>query len=132
MRIRKHINDSEQEEKIKIISHKDNNKYHDFLLVFPLFKDYGLKGVVEMKNIIKSIVTIKKFIRDNKSDCDDNFIFALKDAVEEMKYRCTKKPIKDYGYYYCPCCNTPFPDIEGISECYNFCPECGQAIDYDE
>lgn len=90
-----------------------------------------------MKNIIKSIITIKKFIRDNKSGCDDNFIFALKDAVEEMKYRYPKKPIKDGEYYSCPCCKTQFPDIGGVSEYYgesekyNFCPECGQAIDYD-
>lgn len=91
-----------------------------------------------MKNIVKSIIAIKKFIKSQKSDCNDNFIEALKDAVEAMKKQMPKKPIRDEEYFSCPCCKYEFPDIGGVwescgeSEKYNFCPYCGQRIDYGD
>ncbi len=44
----------------------------------------------------------------------------------------------DKECYVCPACGYEFPDIGGVnesygeSETYKFCPECGQAISYDE
>ena len=49
-----------------------------------------------------------------------------------------QKAIDNNNFYSCPCCKYEFPDIGGIaesygeSEKYDYCPKCGQAIEYEK
>ena len=55
-------------------------------------------------------------------------------AIEALEKQILKKPNVDDKYnFYCPSCGEIFEDeAEGVAMCYDFCPFCGQRIDWSE
>ena len=51
-------------------------------------------------------------------------------AINSLEKQIPKKPITDDGYfwimYICPCCN------DFIKVSHNYCPNCGQKLDFGE
>ncbi len=58
---------------------------------------------------------------------------ALVLAIEALEKQIPKKPIKliDWGNNRCPCCGTLYGE-DGIMENYDYCPDCGQKIDWSD
>ena len=50
---------------------------------------------------------------------------ALKDGISALEKQIPKKRYIKFPYSYCPVCNENITD-----ESPNYCPECGQAIDW--
>lgn len=52
-------------------------------------------------------------------------------AIKALEKQIPKKPKKhpaDSRLTYCPCCGS----YHGAIECYNYCPECGQKLDWND
>ena len=57
---------------------------------------------------------------------------AICKAVEALKKQIPKKPTRGkYGHTECACCGWIVESFCGDLEKYPFCPNCGQAIDWE-
>ena len=75
---------------------------------------------------------LKDFI-DNNSEIGDYNTRVVKKAIDALEYRISKKPIlnvreKAFSYPTYTCCNCG--DVFDVA--YDFCPNCGQAIDWKD
>ena len=63
---------------------------------------------------------------------DDEFESALSLAIEALEKQIPKKPTTGkYGHTECACCGWVVESFCGDLEQYPFCPNCGQAIDWE-
>ena len=64
---------------------------------------------------------------------DAEFESALALAIEALEKQIPKKPTRGkYGHTECACCGWVVESFCGDLEQYPFCPNCGQAIDWEE
>lgn len=58
---------------------------------------------------------------------------AISMAIEALEKQMPKKPTRGkYGHTECACCGWIVESFCGDLEQYPFCPNCGQAIDWEE
>ena len=71
---------------------------------------------------------------DQKGLYDAEFENALALAIEVLEKQIPKKPTRTrgkYGHTECACCGWVVESFCGDLEQYPFCPNCGQAIDWE-
>ena len=92
----------------------------------------GREGyIVTAQEVIEKVKKQESIVNSLEQDEKCIILMALEKQIPQ-------NPIKNEEYYSCPCCGYEFPDIGGVaesygeSEKYNHCPECGQAINYEE
>lgn len=66
---------------------------------------------------------------------------AYRMAIEALEKQIPKKPVWKLDSYYhrmgkgkkAPCCQICFEDLlDEKNDCFKFCPECGQAVDWSD
>lgn len=75
-----------------------------------------------------AIVHIKRGIEIAAKAMDEKAVEELTVTLEALEKQVRKKPIsagEEYSTYYCPCCRKHM-----IINQFNYCPDCGQAIDW--
>ena len=66
---------------------------------------------------------------------DTEFESSLALAIEALEKQIPKKPTRTrgkYGHTECACCGWIVESFCGDLEQYPFCPNCGQAIDWED
>ncbi len=75
-------------------------------------------------------------LKDGK--CNDNCpeCNAKELAISALKKQIPKRPNRnEYGYFICPTCNSDDDSLmydSNYAERYNYCHECGQALDWSD
>ena len=80
------------------------------------------------------IDNLKYLINEDCTDTQHDFVEEIKISIEALKKQIPKKPTKTrgkYGHTECACCGWIVESFCGDLEKYPFCPNCGQAIDWE-
>ena len=80
------------------------------------------------------IDNLKYLISDDCTDTQHDFVEEIKISIEALEKQIPKKPTKTrgkYGHTECACCGWVVESFCGDLEQYPFCPNCGQAIDWE-
>ena len=80
------------------------------------------------------IDNLKYLINEDCTDTQHDFVEEIKISIEALKKQIPKKPTKTrgkYGHTECACCGRIVESFCGDLEQYPFCPNCGQAIDWE-
>ena len=84
----------------------------------------------EALNLLNNVEFAEKY--QGKDEYTD-MLLMCKSALEKQ---IPKKPYKDqYDFWCCPCCNESEYAImydSNIADAYNYCHNCGQALDWSE
>ena len=90
----------------------------------------------EAVSIIEERVRVTEYVESSYVDCVD--IEALRMAISALEKQIPKKPKVLIDTWLCPTCaekveyQTMFGDNVLYHGYYDFCPNCGQAIDWSE
>ena len=80
----------------------------------------------------EAIDNLKYLISDDCTDTQHDFVEEIKIAIEALEKQILKKPTREkYGHTECACCGWVVESFCGDLEQYPFCPNCGQAIDWE-
>ena len=80
------------------------------------------------------IDNLKYLINEDCTDTQHDFVEEIKISIEALKKQIPKKPTKTrgkYGHTECACCGWIVESFCGDLKQYPFCPNCGQAIDWE-
>ena len=80
------------------------------------------------------IDNLKYLINEDCTDTQHDFVEEIKISIEALKKQIPKKPTRTrgkYGHTECACCGWVVESFCGDLEQYPFCPNCGQAIDWE-
>ena len=78
------------------------------------------------------IENLKYLISSDCTDTQHDFVEEIKIAIEALEKQIPKKPTRGkYGHTECACCGWIVESFCGDLEKYPFCPNCGQAIDWE-
>ena len=82
----------------------------------------------------EAIENLKYLISGDCTDTQHDFVKEIKIAIEALEKQMPKKPTRTrgkYGHTECACCGWVVESFCGDLEQYPFCPNCGQAIDWE-
>lgn len=74
----------------------------------------------------EAIKTIQVAIGEVEWEYPLDYSVAFETAIEALKKQIPKK-LKDDGWLYCPICGR---DV--LMDRFDYCPDCGQALDWSE
>ena len=88
----------------------------------------------------QAIYQLTDLIKDRESFChrddfDDMFlqdIEALKIGISALEKQVPKKVVWKYAFYWACCPNCGYNNFDVEKEESNFCPDCGQALDWSD
>lgn len=89
------------------------------------------KAIYQLEDLIKEA---ESHMTGNKS-YDEIFVddkTALEMAIQALEKQIPKKVIWKYAFYWACCPNCGYNNFDVEKEESNFCPDCGQALDWSD